>query len=275
MSVPAIIDSHCHLSDSRVFDRAEEVIEECARAGIRGFLLGGTDPAEWERQRDLEARYPGRVFKVLGLHPWWVDGLVEGEETEAPRKLGEALQKLEAAASDPGVVALGETGLDAARGRMKRSSELQQRAFRAQLDLALRLRKPLVLHVVRAHSEAIRILSEPEFRDCRGLVHSFSGGRQEAKKYLDAGWLLSFSARITHPDASELRETLRECPADRLLFETDSPDQAPFGNATAIHSPVSLFKVVEKASEIREEKPGELLALSQRNLVRAFALSER
>jgi TatD DNase family protein len=252
------VDAHCHLSDPRAAGDLERTLASCARVGITRFVLGGVDPADWDRQEQLDRTHPGTFVKVFGLHPWWVH-----EHSEA--ELDVALAALERRLA--GCAALGETGLDAARDRFKTSRDRQLSAFEAQLALAARADRPVVLHVVRAHEAALeRLAAAAPPRG--GLVHSFSGTWGDARRYLDLGLTLSVSARITHPRAHELRETVRRAPADRLVFETDAPDQPPYGSPDKVHTPLSLLKVVDEVSKIRAEPAETLLKTSLENLRR-------
>lgn len=103
-----------------------------------------------------------------------------------------------------------------------------------------------------------------------GLVHSFSGTWGDARKYLDLGLTLSISARITYPEAHDLHEIVRLAPADRLVFETDAPDQPPHGATDKLHTPLSLLRVVHKVSELRGESHETWLDRSRDNLKRIF-----
>jgi TatD DNase family protein len=260
------IDAHCHLSDPRV--SIEPLLSECRHSGIDRFVLGGVDPEDWERQDQLDLAHPSTFIKVFGLHPWKVDEWVGlGEAT----RLSEALTELERRL--PGIRALGETGLDAARDRFKRSKAEQLRCFEAQVELAAHFSKPLVLHVVRAHAAALELLESRRSQVRGGLVHSFSGTWQDARRYLDLGLVLSVSARITFPDATDLHETVLKAPPDRLVFETDAPDQPPHGSTVKTNSPLSLLKVVQRASEIRSESPESLLDRSRDILTGLFQIT--
>jgi TatD DNase family protein len=290
---PGWIDAHCHLSDPRIAADLDRVLDECANHGITRFVLGGVDPKDWQRQRELDERYPGKFVRVYGLHPWWVHDLIahnssrdehvaspdnssRDEFATASATFHQAIMRLESEVAQ--CAALGETGLDNARDRFKHSRELQLQAFEAQLALAQKHRKPLVLHIVKAHALALETLERRKPAN-GGLVHSFSGAWADARRYLDLGLTLSVSARVTYPDAADLHETVRKAPADRLVFETDAPDQPPYGApvtpAGKLHTPLSLLKVVQKVSEIRGESPEspELwLDRSRDKLVRLFAL---
>jgi TatD DNase family protein len=242
-------------------------LEDCLRAGISRFILGGIGPEEWDRQDELALAYPGKFIKVFGLHPWRVDELAS--KASGASQITRELEKLAVRLAQAG--ALGETGLDAGRDRFKRSKPAQLAAFETQLDLARERAKPLVLHVVRAHSVALEILARKRASlGLGGLVHSFSGSWADARNYLDLGFTLSVSARITHPDAHDLRETTAKAPAERLVFETDAPDQPPYGCTSKLHTPLSLLKVIDKVSEIRSEAPEVLLDRSRDILKRIF-----
>lgn len=266
------LDAHCHLADRRVEGQVDEILRECEREGIGAFLLGGVDPVDWKRQDELERAYPGKFFKSYGLHPWVVDRIVQDEADPAMRtqKIGALFEELKRRL--PQAHALGETGLDGSRDRFKRSRVEQTLAFEWQLGLAQEMDKAVVLHVVRAHAQALDLLEQPRFAGVGGMVHSFSGTQNDAQRYLRLGWLLSFSARLTHPQAGELREIVKKCPADCLLFETDAPDQPPFGHEGPLHTPVSLLKVVGEASTLRGESSESLLIQSRENLARVFRL---
>jgi TatD DNase family protein len=125
-----------------------------------------------------------------------------------------------------------------------------------------------VLHVVRAHALALETLKSARLGTC--LIHSFSGTWTDARQYLDLGCILSISARVTYPDAHDLHETVLKAPLDRLVFETDAPDQPPYGAAEKVHTPLSLLKVVQKVSEIRSVTRDQLLDRSRDTILEAL-----
>jgi TatD DNase family protein len=262
-----MLDAHCHLADERIYSRASAVIEDCVAAGVDRFLLGGVSPDEWDRQAELHRQFPARIGMVWGLHPWWVH-----DQHAAGRKMADfsgALARLREAA--PRLSGVGELGLDQIRGPRAESRGLQVEVFRAQLAIARETDSPIVLHVVQAHSEALEIL-RTEAPRWRGIVHSFAADLATARSYLDLGLLLSISGRVTYPEAKALRQTVRDCPVEALVFETDSPDQPPLG-VTANHTPQSLLRVVEEVSILRglgAEGASELAQKSRERLERIF-----
>src|SRR3954471_10138132 len=138
------IDGHCHLSDPRLEDRLERVIADSRKAGVEAWVQGGVSPEDWDRQLNLRDRLgSGQVLISFGLHPWWVTR-ASGEEL----KDGMAALRSRLAGAD----AAGEMGLDfSEKNRGSEKADIQADAFRGQLQLAQQAKKPLILHVVKAH----------------------------------------------------------------------------------------------------------------------------
>ena len=264
------IDAHCHLSDDRVTDKQlKEILDQAEKQNLTHFILGGVKPREWDKQLELKRKFPHQFSLVFGLHPWWIDERArEASSTSScEQELENALERL--SQQVPTLTAIGETGLDFARERKQSSGALQLWAFQAQLELARKSNKPLVLHVVRAHNEVLALLRRRGGH--AGIVHSFSGTRPEAKQYVELGLVISIGARVTHPDATELHAVAKEIPLQNLVFETDAPDQPPFGSEGKLHTPLSLFLVVKKVAELRKMDPESLLKQSRENLIRIFS----
>jgi TatD DNase family protein len=257
------IDAHCHLG---FYERpgspltVGQAIAAASAAGIDAFIQGGVDPEDWERQTRLSGRYPGSIWTSFGLHPWWVDAC-----SDAALEAGLASLEARAALAD----AIGEIGIDRGprgSGGGKAGRARQERAFREQLALARRHDRPLVLHVVRAHGRATEILAEAGRAagplPWSGLIHSFSGGEQEARKYLDLGILVSVGPGVLGGGFEKLKKALHCLPPDGLALESDSPDR--------LDGPASLLEVARAVGRIRGEDPGALLERSSANLRRVF-----
>jgi len=216
MNSISYIDAHCHLTDSRLQGEVEVLIARAQSAGVARLMIGGVEPEEWLRQIRLKASRPDLIRTSFGLHPWKVE---EGAPDGIQRDLG-LLEGLAAGAD-----AIGETGLDFHPNRNSLRFEDQRRAFLAQIRIAKENQKPLVLHVVSAHAEARRILTEEAFRGPM-LVHSFSGGVEDVRAWISMGAFLSYSGVILKPGYKRVKEALLVTPLDHLLLETDSPDQS-------------------------------------------------
>jgi TatD DNase family protein len=256
-------DSHCHLSDARVFHTLSALLVRARQARISGFVLGGTDPAEWQNQRTLRTRYPEFQWRLsFGLHPWWVARQLNNGLSEALIKLDQEL---------PEADALGELGLDYGAKLPPETHALQRQAFEHQLALAQRHQKPLILHIVRAHSEALDILKKNPPPYGRMMVHSYSGSREQVREYLKLGCFLSVSGAVTHPRFETLRKAVLDIPLERLLVETDCPDQPIEGQTQS--EPAHLIEIARVLSELRGERAEEILEASSKNLLKFFGES--
>lgn len=256
-------DSHCHLSDERWGDELEVALLEAKARGIGGFVMGGYEPDEWERQRQLVRRFPAcSLVPCFGLHPLWVSEATEEQINEGLDRLAREISSAKA---------IGEMGLDG-RPPFVKGWEKQTEAFRAQLELAGFVQKPIVLHVVRAHREVLSILTLHREFIRAGFVHAFHGDIDVARQYLDHGLALSIGGAITHPRAENLREVARWLPQDRLLVETDSPDQKVRNWPSALHRPVALWNIAEVIADLRKQSVEEVLQISAENIGRILEL---
>jgi TatD DNase family protein len=257
------IDGHCHLADPRLAGSLDQVLAASRDAGVDAWVQGGVSPEDWDRQLELKRKLgKERLLTSFGLHPWWVSGSSKAEVESGLEALARRL---------PEADALGELGLDLGE-KHAASLELQTFAFREQLKLAREAGKPLVLHIVRAHTQAIEILREFSPYPAGGLVHSFSSSRETAKVYVGLGLLLSISGVITKPGFQTLKKTLDWLPIENLVLETDSPDQPPAG-VTGLNEPARLVEVARAAGEIRGEGAEALLAASAGNLRKLFGVN--
>ena len=238
-----MIDTHCHIAGEEFSADLDGVIARAREAGVgRAFVvLAADDPAELARAAAVAARWPEVRF-AIGIHPHSA-----GPFAEAP-DAGVALVEA-AIGSQPLTRALGETGLDYHYDFAPR--EAQQRVFRAQIGLALRLGLPLVLHTREAEADTFGILEEERAGEVGGVFHCFTGDRAMARRALDAGFSLSLSGIVTFPRALELQEVAKLVPADRLLIETDSPYLAPVPHRGTRNEPAHVVRVAEVVAELR------------------------
>ncbi len=213
---PSFIDAHCHLSDERVFSESVQLIHRAHQAGVMKIMLGGLEPDEWDRQIQLRTQYPSLISTSFGLHPWWVEKLSDAE-------IARALSRLRVDGVQAN--AIGETGLDFHVKRDSARFGAQRAAFLAQIEIAEGLKKPLVLHIVKAHAEALSIVKYAKFKGPL-MVHSFSGSIEEAREWMKLGALLSFSGGVLVPGKFlKVKAVIQSVPLNHLLLETDAPDQ--------------------------------------------------
>lgn len=243
-----MLDSHCHLDDPRFDSDLEAVLQRARAAGVSSWICAGFSPERAARQRRIAAQHPN-IHLAFGLHPWRVATCQDDEE--AQRLLTQLEGEL--AQAPPSLVALGELGLDHLRRFDKDTHPRQRRLFRAQLDLARQRELPVILHVVRAHGAVLEVLRGDGLPAAGGVMHSYSGSAELVREYVDLGLHISFSGAVTHPRAKKLRAAAVSTPGERLLVETDAPDQPPHAlERDARNEPAHLLKVLESLAQLRE-----------------------
>ena len=255
----ALYDSHCHLHDARIGDEAEALLLRARAAGVEALLLAGVDPPGWAVEVALAARHP-ELRVSYGAHPQVVAEADEGEADALCAALARALD-----GELPRPAAVGEIGLDA-MGDRAASLPLQEAVFRRQLALAAAHRLPVALHVLRAHGRALDVLAAAP-PPAGGVLHSCSASAEDVRRYLRLGLSISFSGAVANPSARRLRAAARVVPLDRLLVETDAPDQTPFPRRPARNEPAFLVEIVDALAQIRGE-PVEVVARASRDNAR-------
>jgi TatD DNase family protein len=205
------------------------------------------------------------VILSFGLHPVWVS-------QQSPDDLHKAFRLLEETSSQAD--AIGELGLDFHPRRSPESSQEQQiQFFKKQLLLAKEVSKPLILHVVQAHSQALGLLRESGPFPRGGMVHLFSGSLEIAQEYLRLGFLISLGGNITRQGFQKLQRTLHSVPLDKIVVETDSPDQLPQlpgFEASSLNEPAHLIRIADYLAGVRQVDRDELLTQSTNNLRKLF-----
>ncbi len=248
-------DAHTHL-DFPAFDTDRD--EVCARAraaGLSGWAIAGADPAHWDRVQRV-ARETGAVA-ALGVHPWWAMQL---DEATAAAHLADLRRRAPAA--------IGETGLDHARARSAEQRARQRVSFRDHLALARELDRPVVLHIVRAYTEALQILRHDGIPAAGGMVHRWSGKHSQVRQVAQMGLHVSFGPELLN--SGSLKECVKHVPSDKLLFETDAPDVPLAGKPRG--EPADIGVVINEAARRRNDDPDWLAAVSGANARRLFGL---
>jgi TatD DNase family protein len=206
-----MIDSHCHLTDPRLREQLPGVLARAKAANVTDIVTIGTDLADAGDAIVLCRSHPS-VRCAIGIHPNYVK----------PGDL-DAIPDLRTLQLDPAVLALGEMGLDYFHKFVP--VELQRELFEAQLQLALEVGKPVVIHSREAIPDTLAIMKG--FPDVPAVFHCFTGTLAQARMILDCGYLLGFTGPVTYKKNDELREVVRFTPNDRLLVETDGPYLSP------------------------------------------------
>ena len=206
-------DAHNHLHDEHFGGRQPEIIAACRAAGVVRMVVNGSCEEDWPQVAALARDHPDLVIPGFGYHPWYIQ-----ERTPRWREtLIGFLEKI------PGAV-IGEIGLD--RWKPGLAYEGQEEVFLAQLELAAALNLPPSIHCLRAWGRMHDLLrSSP--RPGRGfLLHSYGGPQEMVLPLSKLGAYFSFPGYYAHDQKERQRETFRHVPYERLLIETDAPDQS-------------------------------------------------
>ncbi|MGC9220342.1 MAG: TatD family hydrolase [Solirubrobacteraceae bacterium] len=205
-----MIDSHTHLASCQQDD--EELLAACRQAGLTRLVTVGTS-VETSRLAVVAAERFSDVYAAVGLHPNDSAGFCDADYA--------AIEEL---ARHPRCVAVGETGLDYFRDHAPR--DRQAVAFRAQIDIAREVGKPLMIHTREADDDTIAMLSRYA-ADLKVILHCFSMGERIDECLAHPNWWISFAGNVTYPKNGSLRTAALKVPADRLLVETDAPWLSP------------------------------------------------
>jgi len=264
MNVPVpLVDSHCHVAEPQFDPDRDAVLARAAAAGVTTLVcVGATGSVERNAPAvALAGRHDGvDVFTTVGVHPHDASTLDTA-----------ALDALAALAMRPGVVGVGETGLDYHYDHSPRA--VQREAFVATAALARRLGLPLVVHVRDAHADAADVLRQSGVE--AGVIHCFTGDRDDARRYLDLGLCISVAGIVTFKNADALREAVRMVPLDRLMVETDAPYLAPVPHRGKRNEPAHVRVVAEAVATIRGEPADRVATATAANARRLFRLPER
>ncbi|HQL51107.1 MAG TPA: TatD family hydrolase [Kiritimatiellia bacterium] len=261
-----MFDAHTHLQSPLLSGVLARVIDDAARAGVTGVCCCATVPDDWPAVAELaRVRLPFVLVPAFGVHPWHVQGL----PSDWPGRLAALLD------AHP-VAAVGEIGLDGLRDDVP--ADLQDEVFLRQLDIAERLRRPVILHGARAWGRLAERIT-PFARRLPGVVvHGFSGSAEILKQLLNVGAYVSFAGSVYNPMAAKVRAAVRDIPDSQMLIETDTPDLFPEGGVSAatgangkpLNQPANLRRVLEEVARLRNATPEAISDLTGANARRVL-----
>jgi len=254
-----IFDSHCHLDDRTSARDLEKVLQRAHSAGVTRTMTIGIDKRTSTIAVSL-AQSHSEVYASVGVHPHDVKNCDES-----------ILQELVNLAQNKDVRAWGEIGLDF--NRMYSPSEDQEKWFRRQLEIAGQLNLPMIFHERDSNGRFLEMLKNKPLKNIDGVVHCFSGTREELKHYLDLGLYIGITGIITMKSRGALlREMVPAIPVDRLLVETDAPylTPTPERNHHRRNEPAFVKSVLLKLAEVRKTDPEELAQVVWENTCRLY-----
>ncbi|AWV07426.1 TatD family hydrolase [Marilutibacter maris] len=251
-----LIDSHCHLDASEFDADRREVIARARAAGVLRQIVPAVAAAGWPGLRETCRLAPG-LHPAYGLHPMYLAG-------HRDEHLGQLREWIERERP----VAVGECGLDFFVDDL--DPEQQAHYFDAQLRLAREFELPVIVHARRAVDAVIAAIRR--FAPLRGVVHSFSGSADQARRLYALGFLIGLGGPVTYERANRVRRIAAQVPLDSLLLETDAPDQPDAGIRGQRNEPARLPRVLDTIAGLRDIAPDELARATAANAERLFAL---
>lgn len=251
-----LIDTHCHL-DAADFDAdRRQVLERARQQGVRSMVVPAVDAEHWAGLIQL-CDSEQALFPALGLHPVYL-------QVHKP----EDISALESEIEQRRPVAVGEIGLDYFIRELDR--EKQRVLFEAQLEVARNAGLPVILHVRKAHDQALSILRRIRVRG--GTAHAFNGSLQQARQYIDMGFKLGFGGMLTYQRSHRLRRLAAALPVDAIVLETDAPDMVVAAHRGERNSPEYLPYCLRALAEVRNEDDDFLARQTTVNARSVFAL---
>ena len=251
-------DTHAHY-DSGAFNADRfDILGSMPDAKVGLIVNPGCDLESSKTAIGLAERF-NFVYAAVGWHPEDMDKLTD-----------KAFAELEMLAEHPKCLAIGEIGLDYYWDDTHKAE--QKELFKKQIELAIRLNKPVIVHDREAHGDSLEIIRD--YSELRGVFHCFSGSVEMASELLKRGWYLGFDGPITYKNARKAIEVLEFCPLDKIVIETDSPYLTPVPNRGKRNDSRQLEFVVNKIAEIKGINADEIESITFENGKKLFGIGE-
>ncbi|ATS19020.1 TatD family hydrolase [Synechococcus sp. PCC 6717] len=256
-----LVDTHVHLNFANFAADLETVAQRWREAGVVRLVHSCVEPTEFTDIQALTVKFP-ELFMAVGLHPLDTD--------QWHPDLASTIASL--AASDPKVVAIGETGLDFYKAN---NQSQQEEAFWAQLAVAHSLSLPVIIHCREAAAATRNVLQQfqRQYGSLQGVMHCWGGTPEETEWFLELGLYISFSGTVTFKNAKQIQAAAQMVPGDRLLIETDCPFLAPVPKRGEKRNEPSYVRFVASAiAALRQCDVAELGVQTTINACRLFRL---
>ena len=254
-----LIDTHAHLDEQSFQDDLDNVLKRASDAGVESILTIGVTLATSQAAVKLARQFP-QLHAVVGIQPNYASQAHPGD-----------FEQIALLATDPAVVAIGETGLD--RYWDFAPIDVQEEYFIRHIELAQEQDLPFVVHCRDAEEDVVRVLSNCAAKNSlRGVMHSFCGSHSIAQKCLELGLHISFAGMVTFKKNAELRDVARQIPIDRLLVETDSPYLAPVPLRGKRNEPANVVHTARCLADLHGLPLDEFSALVTANSKTLFRL---
>ncbi len=254
-------DSHTHLYLEAFSDDRKEMVRRALNAGVTRMLLPNIDSQTIEEMYALADLFPGSCYPMMGLHP-----------TSVKENYQEELRIIESHLNRPGIVAIGETGIDLYWD--KTFIQEQKVAFKTQIQWAKKMKLPIIIHARDSFREIFQVLDKEGNIGLQGVFHSFTGNMSELEQALSYGFMIGINGIVTFKN-SNLEEIVRAIPLDRLLLETDAPFLSPVPHRGKRNESSYLVHIAEKVAEINHLSKEEIGEITNANIDKLFKMNPR
>jgi len=256
-----IIDTHIHLDDSRYNDDLDDVMKRAKDGGVEKFIIPGADPQTLDKAVEIAQKY-NDVYFAIGVHPYDLDSFynLDFEKYIGHKKC----------------VAIGECGLDYYRlegtDEQKEAEKLKQKeVFIAQIELAKKYKKPLIVHIRDASRDAKKILLDYDAKVVGGVLHCFNAD-EELLSLADENFYFGIGGVITFKNAKKLVNVLPKIPQDKLIIETDGPYLTPTPHRGKRNEPLYTTFVVDKVAQLLDKSIKNIEELTTKNAKNLFKI---
>ncbi|TFG74116.1 MAG: TatD family deoxyribonuclease [Flavobacteriales bacterium] len=253
-----LTDTHTHLYSEAFQEDRDAMIQRALKSGIGRFFLPAIDSGYTQSMLDLEKKYPGHIFLMMGLHP-----------THVKENYKEELQHVEAMLASHKYYAVGEIGIDLYWE--KRFLKEKQQAFKYQIELAKKYKLPIVIHCREAFDEIFELLEEAKGADLFGIFHCFTGTLAQAQRAIGYNMMLGIGGVVTFKNG-KIDTFLDQIDLKHLVLETDSPYLAPVPYRGKRNESSYLTLIVEKLAQIYKKDASDIATLTTENALRVFGI---
>lgn len=254
-----LFDTHCHFDLPELASSQHATWQQAQTAGVAALLIPAVEASAWPNLLHLQALHPYWHI-ALGIHPWWA----ASHSLTSVDTLERLLSQHSAA-----VCAVGEIGLDF---MLTADTFMQQQLlFTAQLAVAARYNKPVILHHRKSQPQLLAALKQQQFSQ-GGILHAFSGSQQQAHAFIEQGFKLGIGGTITYERAEKTRNSIKKLPLSSFVLETDAPSMPLSGFQGQTNTPAQLAKVFEVFCQLRPEAEETIAAQLWQNSVDVLRL---
>jgi TatD DNase family protein len=252
------IDTHAHVYAPELASDIELVIKNAISTGIEKILMPAIDSASLEAMLKVEQQFPNHCIAMMGLHPCYVK-----------ENYQEELALVETWLAKRKFIAIGEIGLDYYWD--KTFAKEQQLVFETQMQWALDMQLPIVIHTRNAMGETIELVKPFAKKGLRGVFHCFSGSKESAEQIIGMDFHLGLGGVLTYKNAG-VAEAVKDIPMEYLVLETDAPYLAPVPYRGKTNEPAFMLEVAKKLAEIKSMPLHEIAAMTNSNAKKLFSL---